>query len=145
MTVKFSDHDKGQYLNAAALAQLDPPVRVTIESVTEEEVRDPKSGQLVTKLVVRFKELDEKQGLILNKTNNRKLRTKFGDDVEAAIGKPVILAIEDTPMGAGIRLRFPEGKPRKVNVDKFASENGGTANASANPDPDDDLNDFVPV
>jgi hypothetical protein len=143
MAVKFSDHDKGQYLNAAALAQLDPPVRATIESITEEEIRDPKSGQLVLKLVVRFKELDEKQGLILNKTNNRKLRTKFGDDVEAAIGKPVILAIDDTAMGPGIRLRFPEGKPRKVNVDKFASGNG--APAPANPDPDDDLNDFVPV
>jgi hypothetical protein len=144
MAVKFSDHDKGQYLNAEGLGQLDPPVRMMIESIAEEEIRDPKSGQLVKKLVVRFKELDEKQGLILNKTNNRKLRGKFGDEVEAAIGKPVILELTDTAMGPSIRLRFPEAKPRKVNVvnvDKFAIGNGG----SATTDPDDDLNDSVPV
>jgi hypothetical protein len=142
MGIKFSDHDKGQYLNAAALAKLDPPLRVTIDSVTAEEIRDPKSGRMVPKLVMRFKELDENQGLILNKTNNRKIRQTYGDDTDDAVGKPVILAIDDTAMGPGMRLRFPESKPKKVtNVDKFASGNGGAANT----DPDDDLNDAIPV
>jgi hypothetical protein len=139
----FSDYDKGQFLNAAVAAKLDLPQRLMISSITEEQVRDPKSGQSVPKLVVRFDELDENEGLILNKTNLRALRAKFGDEIDSAIGKPVIMSIDQTAMGPGIRLRFPEPKAKKVtNVDKFGGGNGGTGPKL---DPDDDLNDIKPI
>src|SRR5215467_16078328 len=99
MGANFSDYDRGQYLNAAAASKLDLPLRLTIESVTEEQVRDPKSGQLTPRLVVRFNELDETEGLILNKTNLRALRGKFGDEITGALGKPVIMFVDETAMG----------------------------------------------
>jgi hypothetical protein len=139
MTFKLSDYDKGQYLNAGELKKLDPPLRVTIQNITEEEVRDPRTGQLVKKVVVRFNELDEDQGVILNKTNNRKLRDKYSDDPAECVGKPVILALEDTPMGEGIRLRFPDKPAKKPsNIDKFG---GGSVGKEI----DDDLPDALKV
>jgi hypothetical protein len=149
MGTQFSDYDRSQYLNAAAASKLDLPLRVTIESITEEQVRDPKSGQQVPKLVVRFNELDEEQSLILNKTNLRALRAKYGDEISASFGKPVILYVDQTSKGPGIRIRFPETKARKVaaqtsHVEQFAKggKNGDGTAAQANPD--DDLNDEMP-
>jgi hypothetical protein len=140
MVGNFSDYDKGQYLNAAAASKLDLPLRLTIESINEELVRDPKSGQQVPRLVVRFPELKETEGLILNKTNLRALRGKFGDEIESAIGKHVIMFVGDTAMGPGIRLRFPEAKSKKAStasVDKFAGNGGGTVA--------EDIDDSIPI
>ena len=141
---QFSDYDKGQYLNAAGLQKLDPPLRVTTKSITEEQIRDPKSGQQVPKLVARFNELGDEQGLILNKTNLRAFRVKYGDEISAAINKPVILCLDQTAMGPGIRVRFPETKARKATrqtqaIEPFAKAGDGAAAT----DPDDDLNDAL--
>jgi hypothetical protein len=143
MSGNFSDYDKSQYLNAAAAQKLDLPLRVTIGSIAEELVRDPKSGQQVPKLVVHFDELEDDQGLILNKTNLRSLRNKFGDEIAAAIGKAVILFVGDTQMGPGIRLRFPETKKKgaNTNVEKFAKDDGNSGSTSIG----DEIDDAMPI
>jgi hypothetical protein len=141
MGSNFSDYDKGQYLNAAAAAKFDLPMRLTIETIGEELVRDPKSGQQVPKLVLHFSELDENQGLILNKTNLRTLSAKFDDEIENAIGKPVIMFLMETQMGQGVRLRFPDTKPaRRIaqsNVEQFAR--GGNDETTLGQEIDDEM------
>jgi hypothetical protein len=122
---------------------------VTIKSVTEEMVRDPKSGQQTKRLIARFAELEDEQGLILNATNRRALRAKFGDDTDASIGKPVILYLDQTAMGPGVRIRFPETKARKAaaqtsNVEQFAKGGKSGDGAATQVNPDDDLNDEMP-
>jgi hypothetical protein len=82
--------------------------------------------------------------LILNKTNLRAFRVKYGDEISAAINKPVILSLDQTAMGPGVRVRFPETKARKATqqtqaIEPFAKAGDGAAAT----DPDDDLNDAL--
>jgi hypothetical protein len=124
-----------------------------IKTVTAEMVND-RSGQ-VQKLVVWFTNHDK--GLVLNKTNNRALRGKYGDDTAEWVNKLITLFTIYTEVNGkpvqGLRVGFPPPKQQ-------ASGNGQTAPTRPAPQPtaeapatrpipaaepdDDDMNDEIP-
>jgi hypothetical protein len=92
---KWSDFDKyvrGEHLNGKT-------VRVVIERVTVEKFFV--GGAKVTKPVLWFR--GTTKGLILNDGNRRTLARLFGDDVSAAIGKPITLT--PVPNGDGLTIK----------------------------------------
>lgn len=95
---KWSDFDKyvrGEHLQGKA-------VQVVIERVTVEKFFV--NGGKVTKPCLWFK--GTSKGLPLNDGNRRALARLFGDDVSAAIGKPVTLAA--VPNGEGLSVKIGE-------------------------------------
>jgi hypothetical protein len=67
---------------------------IEISSATIEEVKDPKTGTLRPKVVLRFAGLSK--GMILNRTNYTTLATAFGRDGANWIGKRV--AVQRVPV-----------------------------------------------
>lgn len=102
MVLLASTYDQSRFLKAA---DLEGPKKFRIKSVTEELI-GPKQEP---KLVVWF--TNDQRGLVLNKTNNRTLRTAFGDAVDGWVGKIVVLFTEPAPFGGkpmeGLRVRIP--------------------------------------
>jgi hypothetical protein len=109
----FSDHLQSKYLKAADLPA--PRLRVTISEFETHEVGQPKES----KLVCFFEEFDKP--LILNKTNTKTLLKLFGDDEQAACGKPVDLVVRDVDYNGethpAIRITAPTPlAPRQVRA-----------------------------
>jgi hypothetical protein len=131
--VLASNYDQSQWMKAA---ELDEEVTLKIKDVTEEVVGSGKEKE--TKLCVWFN--NQKQGLLLNKTNNRTLRGAYGDETDDWIGKRVVVFVTETDRGPGLRVRIPPPKG-----------NGGGEKAKAANMPatrpikkaDDDMNDSL--
>jgi hypothetical protein len=144
-----SAFDKSRYMRADDLKKT---TTLRIKSATAEMVND-RGGQ-VQKLVVWF--TNHEKGLVLNKTNNRAIRGKFGDDTEGWVNKLITLFTVHTEVSGkpvlGLRVGFPPPKQQ-------ASGNGQTAPTpapqpaaeapamrpipAAEPD-DDEMNDEIP-
>jgi len=109
-----------KYLSVADLKDTEP--RLRIGKVEEAELRE-KNGTTKRKYVIWFEGTEP--GLVINKTNAKKLADAYGKDTSKWIGQIVQLYPEDTTFGKGIRVR-PLRKP-------------------ATPaEPDRDLNDAIP-
>jgi hypothetical protein len=107
MVLLASAFDQSKYLSAADLTQ---EKKLRIKSVTVEAVRQGSAQE--QKPVLWFTSLQK--GLVLNKTNNRTLRSAFGDDMEQWAGKVIVLFPTQTDFGGKIvgalRVRIPPPK-----------------------------------
>jgi hypothetical protein len=159
-----SDYDKSKYLKAT---DLEREKKFRIKSVTEEELGVGKDKE--KKLVVWF--TNDARGLVLNKTNNRALRSAFGDNTAGWTGK--VIAVFPTQvdirgkLGPALRVRILPPKQAAAAAPPTQpaaapSGNGAAAAAPApaappvdpelEPDPkftltaeqDDELNDEIP-
>jgi hypothetical protein len=104
MVLLASSYDESRFFKAADLKN---DIRLKIKDVTEEKMAD---GEV--KLVVWF--TSDKRGLVLNRTNNRTIRTAFGDAVDGWSGKIIVLfpiaAEFRGKMGPALRVRIPPPK-----------------------------------
>jgi hypothetical protein len=71
MALLASDFDQSRFLKAA---DVPAPRKFRIKNATVENIKKDEERKLVVWLT------NDKRGLVLNKTNNRILRAKFGDD-----------------------------------------------------------------
>jgi hypothetical protein len=101
--VLASNYDQSQWMKAA---DLDEELLLKIKDVTEEPIGAGKEKEM--KLCVWF--TNQKQGLLLNKTNNRTLRGAFGDETDEWVGKRVTVFVVETDRGPGLRVRIPTPK-----------------------------------
>jgi hypothetical protein len=118
---EFDDLYGSKYLSAADLKDDEP--RLKIGKVAVAELRD-KSGTTRRKYVVFFEGVDK--GLVINKTNARRLAEAYGKQSTKWIGQIVQLYSEETDFGKGVRVR-----PMRTPV------------IPAKPDPDFD--DAIPI
>jgi hypothetical protein len=113
MVLLASDYDQSRFLNADDLNGGERKFK--IKNVTVEEVGKE------DKLIVWF--TNSKKGLVLNKTNNRVLREKFGDDVAGWKEQIIILFSMMVPfqgrMTPGLRVRIPP--PRQASTKPASS------------------------
>jgi hypothetical protein len=119
-TDEFDDLYGSRYLSAADLKEGEP--RLKIGKVEVAELRD-KTGTTKRKYVVLFEGVDK--GLVINKTNAKRLAEAYGKQSTKWIGQIVQLYSEDTDFGKGVRVR-----PMR------------TPAISAQPDP---LDDTIPI
>jgi hypothetical protein len=84
MVLLASQYDQSRFLKAADLAT---EKKFKIRNVTEEAVGMGKDKEL--KLVTWF--TNDKRGLVLNRVNNRVIRTAFGDAVDGWTGKIIVI------------------------------------------------------
>ena len=129
MVLLASSYDKSKFFKAA---DLEGDRKLRIKSVTEEAVGTGTDKQ--QKLVVWF--TNDERGLVLNRMNNRTLRSAFGDDTAGWAGKVIIVFPTMVEMRGkmvpGLRVRIP---PPKHN---------GQAAAAPKPKPvDEELDDFA--
>jgi hypothetical protein len=148
--VLASSYDQSRFLKAADLDGGEKKVR--IKSVTEEKI-GPDNEQ---KLVVWF--TNDQRGLVLNKTNNRILREKFGDETEGWHGKIIVLFSSMTDvrgrMMPGLRVRIPPprgdghaAKPKPAPKPEVVDEDLDAeppAKQAAKPSLADELDDEIP-
>jgi hypothetical protein len=118
--------------------------KLRIKDVTEEEIGIGKDKE--RKLCVWF--TNDDRGLVLNKTNNRTLRGKFGDDTAGWKRKIVVVfpTMDDFrgQMVPVLRVRIPPPKENGQPVKPPPSPPSLPAAAAANPaesEVDDELND----
>lgn len=96
------------------------PASVTIARLATEETH-PQPGKTVVSPVLYFKE--SKKGLILSPTNIRKLAALFGDNIDAAVGKKVVLVA--TPLKVAGRMTLPvriRGTDESAEPEQAAAE-----------------------
>lgn len=109
---------------------------VTIAGVKQETLKN-REGREEQKPILFFREHD--QGLVLNKTNAKKLSTLFkSDDTDDWLDQPVRIYATETQFGADTVacLRFRQAAvPSKTQKAKYATAPG------ANPGPADDGSD----
>ncbi len=107
MVVLASSYDESRYFKAADLAA---EKKLRIKNVTEEQIGMDKDKE--QKLVVWF--TNDKHGLILNRVNNRTIRSAFGDAVDGWTGKIIVvfptMAEFRGKMGPALRVRIPPPK-----------------------------------
>jgi len=129
MVLLASAFDQSKYLSAADLSQ---EMKLRIKTVTVETVRGQGSAQ-EQKPIVWF--TNHKKGLVLNKTNNRTLRSALGDDMEKWANAIIIVFPTQTDFGGklvgALRVRMPppkqatmgNGQPTgpKESLDSFAA------------------------
>ena len=158
-----SDYDKSKYLKAT---DLEHEKKFRIKTVTEEELGVGKDKE--KKLCVWF--TNDERALVLNKTNNRALRSAFGDNTAGWVNKVIVVfpTVVDIrgKMGPALRVRIPPPKqaaaaaPPTQPASPAPSGNGAAAAAPApaaaptvadpelEPDPKlslaDELNDEIP-
>lgn len=105
--MKMSEVFKSKYLRADDLKGR--AIKAEIESVTLEEMADDKEE----KPVIYFKGKD--RGLVLNRTNNAMLVSRFGDESDQWKGHTVQLTTEPVNfqgrMVDGIRVKVPTATP----------------------------------
>ena len=107
MVLLASSYDQSRFLKAA---DLKGEKKFRIKNVTEELVGT--EAQKEKKLVVWF--TNDERGLVLNKTNNRAIRSAYGDDTAGWVGK--IIAVFPTmvdmrgKMTPALRVRIPPPK-----------------------------------
>jgi hypothetical protein len=119
---EFDDFDAlygSKYLSVADLKDGEP--RHKIGKVEVAELRE-KNGTTKRKYVMWFEGVDK--GLVVNRTNAKKLADAYSKQTQKWIGQAVQLYAEDTTFGKGVRVR-PLRKPA----------------TPAEPDPD--LNDAI--
>jgi len=104
MVLLASKYDESRFFRADDLKN---EIRLKIKNVTEEKMAD---GEV--KLTIWF--TNSKRGLVLNRTNNRTIRTAFGDAVDGWSGKIIVLypttAEFRGKMGPAMRVRIPPPK-----------------------------------
>ena len=116
----FDDLYGSKYFSASDLKDSEP--RLKVGKVEVAELRE-KNGTTKRKYIMLFEGVEK--GLVINKTNARKLADAYGKQSSKWIGQIVQLYSEDTSFGKGVRVR-PLRKP-------------------ATPDePDPALNDAIP-
>ena len=102
-----SEFDKSKYLKADDIGG---EKKFKIKTVTVEDVGTGADKE--KKLVVWF--TNDPRGLVLNKTNNRTLRSAYGDDVAGWAGKVFVMFTVMTDnrgkMVAGLRVRIQSPK-----------------------------------
>ena len=107
MVLLASSYDQSKYFKAA---DLEDEIRLKIKNVSEEKIGLGLEQEV--KLVVWF--TNDKRGLVLNRTNNRTIRTAFGDAVDGWSGKIIVLfpttAEFRGKMGPALRVRIPPPK-----------------------------------
>jgi hypothetical protein len=116
----FDDIYGSKYLSVADLKDGEP--RFKVGKVTIEELRE-KNGTTKRKYVIWFEGVEK--GLVINKTNAKKLADAYGKQSAKWIGQLVLLYSEDTTFGKGVRVR-PLRKPATLAA------------------PDPDLDDAIP-
>ena len=141
MVLLASSYDETRFHKAA---DHQTEVRLKVRAVTEEKMAD---GEV--KLVVWF--TNDKRGLVLNKTNNRILRTAFGDDTAGWTDKVIInfSALVESLGRMGIRVRIPPPKQsgQAVVATKPKPSGNGQSGVAAKSKPpvDDELEDEPPA
>ena len=133
--VLASNYDQSQWMKAV---DLDGEVTLKIKDVTEEVVGTGKEKK--SKLCVWFN--GQKQGLLLNKTNNRTLRDAFGDETDEWVGKRVTVFVVETDRGPGVRVRIPTPKGNGGEKAKTA-DTPPTRPIKSLSKADDDMNDSL--
>jgi hypothetical protein len=144
MVLLASSYDKSRFFKAA---DIDRERKLRIKTVTEELIGTEKEK----KLVVWF--TNDERGLPLNRTNNRTIRSAFGDACDGWKGRIIILfkIMSDVrgQMKDAIRVRIPDAAAKPA-----AAASGNGQRSSDDPDiaesytpakpPADDLNDEIP-
>jgi hypothetical protein len=130
MLLLASSYDQSRFLKAA---DLEREKKFRIKSVTEELVG---VEQKEKKLVVWF--TNDERGLVLNKTNNRTIRSEFGDAVDGWVGKIIIIFPTMVDMRGkltpALRVRIPP--PKQAGATAAVSPSGnGAATAAPPPKP----------
>jgi hypothetical protein len=101
----FDDLYGSKYFSVADLGDREP--RFKVGKVEVVELRE-KNGTTKRKYVMWFEGVEK--GLVINKTNAKKLAEAYGKQSSKWIGQIVQLYAEDTSFGKGVRLR-PLRKP----------------------------------
>lgn len=138
--MKASDYDKSRFLRGEDLAA---EKKFKIKTVTEETVGQGQDKQ--QKLVVWF--TNDNRGLPLNKTNNRTLRTAFGDDCDGWPNKIIVIYPTTAEMRGkmvpALRVKLPPPKtaaqPAQPTPAPKPEPKPEPKPAAADPDLDDDL------
>jgi hypothetical protein len=134
--MRISTRTKSKYLRAADIG--DEPLSYTIRNVTEETMQN--NGE--DKLVVYFREISE--GLVLNKTNERRLAEDLGDETAAWTGRRVTLdTIEVDFRGDLVRSIRARGNGQGAPA-KPATKAAAMKAARQAQQPLDDLDDEIP-
>ena len=142
MVLLASTYDQSNYFRAEDLAG---DLKLRVKNVTVETIGQGADKQ--QKLVVWF--TNDKRGLVLNRVNNRTLRSAFGDDTAGWAGKIIIIFPMMVEMRGkmvpGLRVRIPppkHGGQAAATVKPKPSGNGQTA-VAAKPKPpvEEELND----
>ena len=107
MVVLASSYDEFQYFKSDLAAEK----KLRIKNVTEEQIGMDKDKE--QKLVVWF--TNDKRGLILNRVNNRTIRSAFGDAVDGCWTGKIQVLFPTTAefrgkMGPALRVRIPPPK-----------------------------------
>lgn len=90
----WSDFEK--YLRGDMLP-LNKSITVTIERVTIEKTHPQPNGPAVSTPILYFK--GKRLGMPLKTKDTRALRTMFGDDTEACVGKQIVIRAEKKKVG----------------------------------------------
>ena len=134
MVLLASSYDQSKYFKAA---DLEDEIRLKIKNVSEEKIGLGLEQEV--KLVVWF--TNDKRGLVLNRTNNRTIRTAFGDAVDGWSGKIIVLfpttAEFRGKMGPALRVRIPPPK------DNHRAPAAPAPKPPPAEEPDDDFDDDV--
>jgi len=131
MVILASSYDESQYFKSDLAAEK----KLRIKNVTEEQIGMDKDKE--QKLVVWF--TNDKRGLILNRVNNRTIRSAFGDAVDGWTGKIIVLfpttAEFRGKMGPALRVRVPPPKqpPTAPAAPPQPSPSGNGATAALQP------------
>ena len=80
------------YLKVGDVQTAGGRLTLTVAGIELEQFTDPETKETEEKLVLTF---TEGKGLILNKTNARRLGALLGSDLESWTGKQVTLIVED--------------------------------------------------
>src|SRR6516162_7754025 len=106
MVLLASSYDESKYFKA----DLADEIRLKMKTVTEEKIG--LGAEQEVKLVVWF--TNDKRGLVLNRINNRTIRSAYGDAVDGWPGKIIVLfptvAEFRGKMGPALRVRIPTPK-----------------------------------
>jgi hypothetical protein len=133
-----SAYDQSKYFKAADIPQ---EKKLRIKDVTEEEIGVGQDKE--KKLCVWF--TNDPRGLVLNKTNNRILRTEFGDDCAGWKGKIIVMYPTTDEfrgrMVPALRVRIPP--PKEGNGQTVAAKPKPPASPPDAELLDDELNDDV--
>jgi hypothetical protein len=107
MVLLASDYDQSRYFKAEDVTT---EKKLRIKSVTEEEIG--LGAEKEKKLVVWF--TNDERGLVLNRINNRTLRSAFGDAVDGWTNKIIMLFPTQADfrgrMVPALRVRIPPTK-----------------------------------
>ena len=113
MVLLASSYDQSKYFRAEEILE---DKTLKIKSVTEEMVGQGTNQE--KKLVVWFD--NSKKGLVLNKTNNRTIRSAYEDDTTGWVGQLIVLYRTSAPFGGrqvpALRVRIPPKGNSKTTI-----------------------------